>query len=438
MLSKINTIGREYTHMFNSNTKLRTFMQSEASQANKSKLFFVNKRSVSPSNVGITNGDYSDGTRVMRLAMDRTERTASLDVGFNEFFAQSPHTVERSIRGTARHEYGHHVQNILKSPGWVKFVNSKPESFWRMNLSNYGTKDTFETFAESFSAFTSSQYKKGMLPKDVEKFMIDLVGTPRRRRRVTPSLTGVAKLTPRQRRFVKKKKKDFADVPADALELKAGFDEFLRSKKIGTPVRGLRRSLLTIRDNLMSGWRSSSSQGAANIMKTFTEKKHGIKTLYGQEFLNSDVDRIALFERSVNRAFELKANALGITVKEYKKQVSRLMDYMQANTSVVLKKLGNKKITLYRGVRLDYFVKRGIKEPLKLKGKLLETNSLSSWSTSKNIANDFGNFTMKIEVEVDDVFNAGVIDENLIQGEAEMLLRRNKKGYKLLDIGRGL
>jgi hypothetical protein len=87
---------------------------------------------------------------------------------------------------------------------------------------------------------------------------------------------------------------------------------------------------------------------------------------------------------------------------------------------------------------LDYFVKRGIKEPLKLKGKLLETNSLSSWSTSKNIANDFGNFTMKIEVEVDDVFNAGVIDENLIQGEAEMLLRRNKKGYKLLDIGRGL
>jgi len=42
-------------------------------------------------------------------------------------------------------------------------------------ISGYASQDSYEAFAESFAAYTSPSYKKGMLPKPIEDFMIEYI-----------------------------------------------------------------------------------------------------------------------------------------------------------------------------------------------------------------------------------------------------------------------
>jgi len=81
---------------------------------------------------------------------------------------------------TYSHEVGHHVQDVVMDKRlvsrWNQTFHSQPESWWKTNLSQYGSLNAEEAFAESFAAFTNTKYKRGMLPKDVEGFFDDLFG----------------------------------------------------------------------------------------------------------------------------------------------------------------------------------------------------------------------------------------------------------------------
>lgn len=134
-------------------------------------------------------GTYDPGINQKRIYLatkGKNQKTAKLNVG-------GSWGVEKSLKGTIRHEYGH----------WVHLsggIDSKMKSKWRSlleknsdfnlyyptdqflyqaakknvgkKISVYGSTDADEMFAESFSAYTHPEYKdsKKKLPKFIEKF----------------------------------------------------------------------------------------------------------------------------------------------------------------------------------------------------------------------------------------------------------------------------
>jgi len=104
-------------------------------------------------------------------------------------------TVDTSIKGVIRHEYGHYayqtnmqISKFSHQPyGWLK--NSAGETFEdvlknsgisragiKTEISGYASTSLNETFAESFSAITHPQYfsYKKRLPLSIEKWLIDV------------------------------------------------------------------------------------------------------------------------------------------------------------------------------------------------------------------------------------------------------------------------
>jgi len=245
----------------------------------------------------------------------------------------------------------------------------------------------------------------------------------------------VPKLTPRTRQFVKQFEKEFGDLASDTVVLNRAFDDFLSKRKTGSVGRPF-DTLEDIKKDFINDWATSSNGGRASILKSLTETKYKTKTLFDGQFLNSDIDRIRRFKKEVEE--ELKKAAAGtfrMPVKDYKKQLSRTMDYLQAFSSFASKKLGKKKVILYRGINSAYFKSKNITDPLKLKNTFLDINSLSSWSIEKDRAGRFGKFIFKIEVDADDVFTSHLTDSILARSrEKEFIVRRNKRGFRLLDV----
>ena len=88
------------------------------------------------------------------------------------------HTVDRSISGTVRHEYGHHI-GINLYVKEQKFEQELDGLFLKYNkispkgVSSYATSSQHELFAEAFTAYTHSGYGKSgnKLQPDLENFM---------------------------------------------------------------------------------------------------------------------------------------------------------------------------------------------------------------------------------------------------------------------------
>jgi len=76
---------------------------------------------------------------------------------------------------TLRHEFGHHLQDHALQHDitfWRKIDLKQDASiYFSTKVSKYAGTNPGEAFAESFSAYTSPKYKRGMLPKDVESYM---------------------------------------------------------------------------------------------------------------------------------------------------------------------------------------------------------------------------------------------------------------------------
>ena len=90
-------------------------------------------------------------------------------------------SIGKDYFSTARHEFGHHLQeNVLmkddfKDKVWRKIAEKENVyDFFEKNVSKYASSNVQEAFAESFSAYTSPKYKRGMLPKEIEKYFDDL------------------------------------------------------------------------------------------------------------------------------------------------------------------------------------------------------------------------------------------------------------------------
>jgi hypothetical protein len=84
---------------------------------------------------------------------------------------------------TFRHEFAHHVHKVLlpNSPAlrvfdrkWDDIWRSKGGSWFEKHVTEYSGTNIREAFAESFTAFTAKNYKKGTLPKELEDYFTQL------------------------------------------------------------------------------------------------------------------------------------------------------------------------------------------------------------------------------------------------------------------------
>jgi hypothetical protein len=75
---------------------------------------------------------------------------------------------------TFRHEYGHaiHWNGLTQEEfaEWFNIYKGKSVDFWEKTVSEYGGSSASELFSESFAEYTCVAYKKGILPKEIEKF----------------------------------------------------------------------------------------------------------------------------------------------------------------------------------------------------------------------------------------------------------------------------
>lgn len=88
-------------------------------------------------------------------------------------------SVDNSVTGTARHEFCHHIHELLNDSDyreWRDIYEHNRLDWWEAKVSGYSLMTVREAFAESLSAFTHPDYIAGMLPKEIETFFVRVFG----------------------------------------------------------------------------------------------------------------------------------------------------------------------------------------------------------------------------------------------------------------------
>jgi SPP1 gp7 family putative phage head morphogenesis protein len=118
------------------------------------------------------NGQYLTGTGRIEVQARYAELTSrSTEV---PKFGNEAYTVDNSVSGTIRHEYGHFIHDKFvgaQEAEWESIYSS-----WRTSqvISQYGKTDSAEYFAEAFSALTHPNYSKAAtkIPWEVEQWFV--------------------------------------------------------------------------------------------------------------------------------------------------------------------------------------------------------------------------------------------------------------------------
>ena len=128
------------------------------------------------------SGSYNPSRRIIQIAVKDGAKNIkpSLSLGKKTFNVGGS-----EFRSNMRHELGHHYfekvlvgtdAKVIKRNKFLNIWFRKGEKkYFKKNIGVYAGTDVNEAFAESFAAYTSPKYKKGMLPKDIEKYFDDLL-----------------------------------------------------------------------------------------------------------------------------------------------------------------------------------------------------------------------------------------------------------------------
>ena len=145
--NKLNAIGSDLSRFKLENKKLSKLMDEMPTAS----LDMANRKSVGQNNN--LKGLYSPFNTEIQLASQGANRRDSLN--FGKWTVNS----DKDIKGTFRHEYGHHVYSKGLDPeqkkAWREFYKSKDVSWWKRNVSHYSATNHGEALAESFAAYTS-------------------------------------------------------------------------------------------------------------------------------------------------------------------------------------------------------------------------------------------------------------------------------------------
>lgn len=177
-LKMANTIGEDMTRMFNdSPTMYKEYIDSGKRGALKHVKFHAGPNFVK--NAGTSSGAQG----VYKHSKKTIDVSAALPLEHKLSIGSGNWNTTSDLPGLFRHEFGHHLQlqkiGNAKQSVWKKWddlYKDKGVSFFKSNVSSYGSTNRLESFAESFAAYTSPLYKKGSVGfKDVESVLKTII-----------------------------------------------------------------------------------------------------------------------------------------------------------------------------------------------------------------------------------------------------------------------
>ena len=170
--------GKELGQVFSRCSKLEGYVANANAEGKMiENLFYNDKRNLTHLGNGI-DGVYLWKQKGLTMA-NRTMELANLSPVSNTI-RFGKYDVGSGLRAVLRHEYGHHVHLSCLPPAekgmFDAFYRNKGADYFKKNVSRYGATNEQEAFAETFSACTHKNYKKGQLPKDLEDLMVTILG----------------------------------------------------------------------------------------------------------------------------------------------------------------------------------------------------------------------------------------------------------------------
>ncbi len=162
----INILGSDFVEIQKNRKGLRNLLSANKTKSGKFQAANLKKLN---DKKGITGRYFTDNLSISIAT--KQKKIPQLTIGKETF------NVGKDIRSLARHEMGHHIHSIIpqgfKNKEWIDIyaeLKIKKIKTIEKIISKYASANSKELFAESFSAYTSPLYKKGMLPKEIEKY----------------------------------------------------------------------------------------------------------------------------------------------------------------------------------------------------------------------------------------------------------------------------
>lgn len=162
----------------------------------------------------------------------------------------------------------------------------------------------------------------------------------------------------------------------------------------------------------LRSWGADSNSRSGAVLKSWVESRFGLRPTYHDGLLASNATARDKYARDSMHGAE---ETMGVTM-----QLDLLYTFCQYE---LLRRLPEQRwVTLFRGTHdpEEYMVtgKDGLKDPT-----LITLNNLSSFSSDKEIAWEFGSLVWKVQIPIAKiVFFSGLLPSSLLQGENEYLV----------------
>jgi NAD+--dinitrogen-reductase ADP-D-ribosyltransferase len=207
---------------------------------------------------------------------------------------------------------------------------------------------------------------------------------------------------------------------ADPVERGQVFHDYLSVKfrlHEWTEHSGLARSSLRhTYISFLHGWGADSNGHSGAVLKAWVESRFGLKATYHK-------GRLATDEQARERYWNDRMKGAARTVA-----VAMQLDLLYTFCQQELRRLhpGQRWLTLYRGTHdpEEYAVRNA--PPTEATGRMLslvELNNLSSFTSDREIAWEFGSLVWQVRVPLEKiVFFSGLLPRHLLEGEGEYLV----------------
>ncbi|MFQ5560957.1 MAG: minor capsid protein [Nitrospinota bacterium] len=178
-------------------------------------------------------------------------------------------------------------------------------------------------------------------------------------------------------------------------------------------------------------WKSYSNSNEGRSLKYLMDKIHDSSILYDGRYLDSDQERIAERIRRTKKFM----GSIHLPENKALEMVKKLEAYSRVQYE---RQFGKKSIKIYRGVTRDFFEDQGLPVPTLNQKSTVLTDSLTSWTTSKEEAGIFaktatfeskGGYVFETEISVKDI---GFIP--IKSKEQEIVLKQAKRNIKFVKV----